>query len=511
MLHNSSDTICAISTPPGQGGIAVIRVSGADAFSICNKIIKSGWGQAPPLQAKTLTFGSIFRGDEILDEVLVSTFKNPFSYTGEDTVEISCHGSLYIQREIIKLLLANGCRLATAGEFTQRAFLNGKIDLSQAEAVGDLIASTSATAHRIAMMQMRGGISNELSALSDKLLHFTSLVELELDFADEDVEFADRSQLKGLALQVETAINRLVDSFEAGNAIKNGIPVAIAGETNAGKSTLLNRLLKEERAIVSDIHGTTRDAIEDTVDIDGLMFRFIDTAGIRETFDAIEQLGIERSFQKIEQASIVLWVIDLTNDTLEPKQIIERTKGKKLIFILNKADLLNNEERNRKTAYYSQFNEDYIVISAKSDPTPRDRLISPQITQINAETRVYAADYQQYNLCKSAKICGQSTYETAPVEYSNITALERKLVETANIPQIGENDVVVANMRHYEALTNALAAIQRVVQGLDACISGDLISLDIRECLFHLGQITGKQISTEDVLGNIFSRFCIGK
>jgi tRNA modification GTPase len=315
------------------------------------------------------------------------------------------------------------------------------------------------------MQQMRGGISAELSALRDKLLHFTSLVELELDFAEEDVEFADRKQLKELALQVETVISRLVDSFEAGNAIKNGISVAIVGETNVGKSTLLNRLLKEDRAIVSDIHGTTRDAIEDIVVIDGLMFRFIDTAGIRETFDIIEQLGIERTFQKIEQASIVLWMVDLIGDTREisrlSKEITSRSEEKKLILILNKADKLTADELSRKTACYDNLNMDRMVMSAKSG--------------------------------------------------AHISALERTLVETAGIPHIGENDVIVANMRHYEALTLALAAIRRVIPGLDGGISGDFLSQDIRECLFHLGQITGRQIGTEEVLGNIFKNFCIGK
>jgi len=459
-----SDTICAVSTPFGQGGIAIIRVSGNDAFAVCDRIFKpyvTQRGQTMPC----MTLGRIFRGDEIIDEVLVSTFHAPHSYTGENTVEINCHGSLYIQQEIIRLLLSAGCRLAAAGEFTQRAFLNGKIDLSQAEAVGDLIASSSEAAHCLAMQQMRGGISAELAALRDKLLNFASLVELELDFAEEDVEFADRKQLKNLALQIETVIRRLAGSFEAGNAIKNGIPVAIVGETNAGKSTLLNSLLKEERAIVSDIHGTTRDAIEDTAVINGLMFRFIDTAGIRETQDDIERLGIERSFMKIEQASIVLWVIDITSDIHEAErlfaQISNRTKGKKLILTLNKADKLTACDRERKTALYSRFNEDYIVISAKSD--------------------------------------------------ADIAALERKLLETANIPQISENDVTITNLRHYEALVKALSAIEQVIKGLEEGVSGDFMAQDIRECIAHLGQITGQQINADDVLGNIFRKFCIGK
>ncbi len=466
-MHNTSDTICAISTPPGQGGIAVIRVSGGEAFYICNKIFKSAKGILLGEGGKgtSISFGHICRGNEIVDEVLASVFHAPHSYTGDDTVEISCHGSLYIQQEVLKLLLDNGSRMATAGEFTQRAFLNGKLDLSQAEAVGDLIVASSAASHRIAMQQMRGGFSHELAVLRDQLLDFTSLVELELDFSDEDVEFADRRQLKDLALQISAVIRRLVDSFSTGNAIKNGIPVAIVGETNAGKSTLLNRLLRDEKAIVSDIHGTTRDVIEDTITVDGLLFRFIDTAGIRETHDTIERLGIERTFQKIEQATIVLWVIDLTNNIQGMNQlaaqIIGRKQGKKLILVLNKDDKLTNEEREQKITYYSRFNEDYIVISAKSD--------------------------------------------------ADIAALEQKLVEVANIPQIGENDTIVTNLRHYEALIKALSTVERIINGLDAGISGDFLSQDIRECLLFLNEITGQQIGTEDILNNIFSKFCIGK
>ena len=460
----TTDTICAISTPSGQGGIAVVRISGVDAYAICSKILnfKAMKGR---VGETSLFFARIFRGEEILDEVLVSTFHAPHSYTGEDVVEISCHGSLYIQQEIIKLLIANGCRLAAAGEFTQRAFFNGKLDLSQAEAVADLIAASSSASHRVAMQQLRGGVSNELDALREKLLNFTSLVELELDFADEDVEFADRTQLMDLALQIAAVISRLADSFSVGNAIKNGISVAIVGETNVGKSTLLNSLLREEKAIVSDVHGTTRDAIEDTIVIDGLLFRFVDTAGIRSTNDAIEQMGIERSFQKIEQAGIALWVIDLTGDTQETsqlaEQIINRDRNKKIILTLNKADMLTEEGIERKTKYYKRFHDDFIVISAKS-PT-------------------------------------------------DVAALERKLVETANIQQTGDNNVIVTNLRHYEALKNALTSVERVIDGMKAGITGDFLSQDIRECLSYLNEITGQQISTDDVLGNIFKNFCIGK
>ncbi|MDR1156473.1 MAG: tRNA uridine-5-carboxymethylaminomethyl(34) synthesis GTPase MnmE [Bacteroidales bacterium] len=467
MFLHPQDTICAVSTPPGQGGIAVIRISGGEAFRICSRIFEpatkalSGDGRG----GASISLGRICRGHEVIDEALVTVFHAPRSYTGEDTVEISCHGSLYIQREILRLLLLAGCRMAAAGEFTQRAFLNGKLDLSQAEAVGDLIAASSAASHRVAMQQMRGGFSHELDALRDRLLNFVALVELELDFGDEDAAFADRRELKELSGQIAAVIRRLADSFGYGNAVKNGIPVAIVGETNAGKSTLLNRLLRDEKAIVSEVHGTTRDAIEDTVTVDGLLFRLIDTAGIRETNDTVEQMGIERALRKMEQASVVLWVIDLTGDVRKTgrlaAQIAARRNGKKLLLILNKADRLTDGERERKTAYYSGWNEEYLVISARED--------------------------------------------------ADIAALERKLVEAAGIPQIGENDVTVTSLRHYEALVKALSAIERVTEGLYSGIFGEFLSQDIRECISHLNGITGKQIGTEEVLGNIFGRFCIGK
>jgi tRNA modification GTPase len=466
MINNS--TICAVSTAPGVGGIAVIRVSGNKAFSITSKLFQPAKATVPVEKQLpyTLSYGKIHTKDgEVLDEVVVGVFHAPNSFTGEDTVEISCHGSVYIQQEILKRLIENGCELAKPGEFTQRAFLNGKMDLSQAEAVADLIASSSAASHRLSINQMRGDFSKELVLLRTQLLDFVSLIELELDFGEEEVEFADRSRLLELAAKIELIINKLVESFRLGNAIKNGIPVVIVGETNAGKSTLLNHLLHEEKAIVSDIHGTTRDAIEDVINIKGITFRFIDTAGIRDTGDAIENLGIERTFQKIDQASIVIWMIDTTHYDKEIEyiadQIVPRTKDKKLIIVFNKIDRLNSEEQ-------AVLDEEFLP-------------------QIPAE-RIYL----------SAK------YKT------NTDILEKTLLKAANLPDINDNDVIVTNLRHYEALSHTLEAIQRAEQGLKANISAELVSQDIRECMHYLGEITG-EITTDEVLGNIFSKFCIGK
>ena len=394
---------------------------------------------------------------------MMALFRTPHSFTGEDTVEITCHGSIYIQQRILQLLIATGCRLARAGEFTQRAFMNGKMDLSQAEAVADLIASTSAGQHRLALSQMRGGFSQELKDLRAKLLHITSLMELELDFADhEELEFADRSELKELAEQIEKVISRLVRSFKVGNAIKNGIPVAIIGETNAGKSTLLNALLNEEKAIVSDIHGTTRDVIEDTMYINGQQFRFIDTAGIRETHDTIESLGIERTFQKLEQADIVLWVIDQSEANQQIAQlsgkILPLCQDKQLILVFNKSDL------------------------AEENPTP-------SLAGFPQQTRVISISAKQKK---------------------GINKLQDLLVESAQIPSLSQNDVIVSNVRHYEALSHALEAIHRVQEGLNNDLSGDFISQDLRECIFHLSDIVG-EVTTDEVLGNIFKHFCIGK
>ena len=463
-----SDTICAVSTASGLGAIAIVRVSGDHAIEMVDSIFQSSRKSFKLNEAKTHTahYGKILNDNaEIIDEVLATVFRAPNSFTGEDSVEIACHGSHYIQQEIIKQLLAKGCRIATHGEFTQRAFANGRMDLSQAEAVADLIACQNKASHRLAMNQMRGGFSREISILRDRLLTFTSLVELELDFSDhEELEFADRSELKALAEEILKKIGGLKNSFSTGNAIKNGIPVSIIGETNAGKSTLLNYLLKEDKAIVSDIHGTTRDVIEDTVIVDGLLFRFIDTAGLRNTSDVIENMGIERSYKMMDKASIVLWVIDASQplhhlDELSVS-IMEHLQDKKLIKVFNKVDLIDGATQQTFSDYYQKFEGDELFISAKHT--------------------------------------------------LNTDQLEELLVKAAQIPEIGENDVMVTNMRHYEALNNAYSAILRVQDGLENNISGDFLSQDIRECLHYLGEITG-EITTDEVLGTIFSRFCIGK
>lgn len=467
-MNMNQNTICAISTAQG-GAVGMIRVSGSEAINITDKIFTpfQSHYRLTERKAYTLTYGRIYDQEEIIDEVLVTVFRAPHSYTGENSTEITCHGSSYILQQVMQLLIKNGCSLAQPGEFTQRAFLNGKMDLSQAEAVADLIASTSAATHRLAISQMRGGFSQELSSLRAQLLDFTAMIELELDFSEEDVEFANRNDLLSLAGSIETVISRLVNSFSVGNVIKNGVPVAIVGETNAGKSTLLNVLLNEEKAIVSDIHGTTRDVIEDTINIGGITFRFIDTAGIRETTDTIETLGIERTFQKIEQAEIVLWVIDAREASAQLSKLSEKirslTANKQLILVFNKVDLIDDQQCSSITKKVEDLFE-------KTPPT----------------------------LFISAK------------HHEKTDKLQQLLTEAAHLPTVTQNDVIVTNVRHYEALSRAQEAIQRVQQGLATNISGDFLAQDIRECIFHLSDIVG-EVTTDQVLGNIFENFCIGK
>ena len=463
---NDQTVICAIATAPGMGAIAVIRLSGKGCIEICDRVFVSPSGKKlTDVRPNTIHFGKLNDGKELIDEVLISVFHAPHSFTGEDSIEISCHGSVYIQQRILQLLISSGARLAAPGEFTQRAFLNGKMDLSQAEAVADLIASSSAAAHSMALSQMRGGFSDELMKLRMELLHITSLLELELDFSEEDVEFADRSELQGIAVGIDTLISRLCASFSLGNVIKNGIPVAIVGNTNVGKSTLLNALLKEERAIVSDIEGTTRDVIEDTINLQGITFRFIDTAGIRHTDDRVENMGIERTFSKIEQARVVLFLIDTTKDTEQFLPYYTQVKehlgpDARLLILLNKTDQIDSAD---------------IILS--------------QITSLSSGEKILP-------------IAAKTGY--------NINHLVDELVSTININALHSGDVIVSNARHYEALSHARLAIERVITGLDSHLSGEFVSQDIRECLHYLGEITG-QITTDEVLGNIFKNFCIGK
>ncbi|WP_338407758.1 tRNA uridine-5-carboxymethylaminomethyl(34) synthesis GTPase MnmE [uncultured Flavobacterium sp.] len=468
MLH--TDSIVALATPSGAGAIAIIRISGEDAIAIGNSVFQSIKGKDLSKQkSHTLHLGHIIDNNKTLDEVLVSIFKGPNSYTGENTIEISCHGSTYIQQQIIQLLLRKGCRMATPGEFTLRAFLNGKLDLSQAEAVADLISSDNEASHQIAMQQMRGGFSNEIAKLREELLNFASLIELELDFAEEDVAFADRTQFHELLNRIEFVLKRLIDSFAVGNVIKNGIPVAIVGEPNVGKSTLLNALLNEERAIVSHIAGTTRDTIEDELVISGIGFRFIDTAGIRETVDVIESIGIRKTFEKIEQAQVVLFLIDslqliIDNENklkIEIEKIKNKFPQKPLVIVINKIDFLDKEQ---------------------------NKLLAEKLSIIN------------YPL--SIKISAKQSI--------GIEELKNQLLSFVNTGALRNNETIVTNTRHYDSLLKALDEIQKVKYALETNLSSDLMAIDIKEALYHFGMITG-QVTNDELLGNIFANFCIGK
>ncbi len=465
MLDQS--TICAISTSPGVGAIAIVRLSGSDAISIADKIYSSpkDGKKLADQNANTIHFGQIVHKGETIDEVVISLFRAPHSFTGENSIEIACHGSVYIQQKLLEILVENGARLALPGEFTQRAFLNGKMDLSQAEAVADVIASSNAAAHKLALNQMRGGFSREINELREQMLHFTAMVELELDFSEEEVEFADRTALRNLTVMIENLLRKLKDSFQLGNAIKNGIPVAIVGETNVGKSTLLNALLNEDKAIVSDIHGTTRDVIEDVVNIHGTAFRFFDTAGIRETKDHIENLGIERTYSKLEQATVVLLVVDTNN----PFDVINNRI---------------NSIRNRISE-----NQTLLIVANKIDTGSPETIQELEVMDLtDNEKMVFIAAKNKRNLDELIAYMTQST--------------------TIDISE--QQDVIVSNARHFEILKNAHEAILRVLNGLDTGITGDFLAQDIRECLHHLGEITG-EISTHEVLGHIFKNFCIGK
>ena len=464
----SQETIVALASPSGAGAIAVIRLSGTGALTIAEQVFQSVSEKSLSKQkTHTIHLGHIVDEGKVLDQVLLSIFKNPHSYTGEDVIEISCHGSTYIQQQIIQLLLRKGCRMAQAGEFTLRAFLNGKLDLSQAEAVADLISSDNEASHQIAMQQMRGGFSNEIAKLREELLNFASLIELELDFAEEDVEFADRSQFSELLTRIEFVLKRLIDSFAVGNVIKNGIPVAIVGEPNVGKSTLLNALLNEERAIVSEIAGTTRDTIEDELVIGGIGFRFIDTAGIRETKDLVESIGIKKTFEKIEQAQVVLYLVESRKSKVESvlpqiEEIKQVHPEKPIIIIFNKIDLLTDIEISEITNALSTF------------------------------------DFRLSTIFISAK------------NNIGIDKLKNQLLSFVNTGALRNNETIVTNTRHYDSLLKALEEIQKVKFGLQSNLSSDLMAIDIKQSLYYFGEITG-EVTNDELLGNIFANFCIGK
>ena len=471
-MTNSEECICALATPAG-GAIGIIRLSGSEAIRLTDKVFVSVSGkQLSAAKPNTLHYGEIKDKDgHTIDDVLVSVFRAPHSYTGEDSTEISCHGSRYILQQVLQRLIEVGCRQAEPGEYTRRAYMNGKMDLSQAEAVADLIASTNKATHQMALSQLKGHFSSELTVLREKLLKMTSLLELELDFSDhEELEFADRSELRALAVEIEKKITTLAHSFETGNALKQGVPVAIVGKTNVGKSTLLNRLLHEEKAIVSNIHGTTRDVIEDTTLIDGITFRFIDTAGIRKTDDVVENIGIERTYQKMEEARIVIWLLDALPTEAEIEDMKEKNLGKKMLMVFNKIDEISFD----KTVLSSDENSQTSSFISLSDE-------NVSILNISARTG------------------------------ENVSDLEQALVKAADIPEITENDVIVTSARHYEALLRADESLSRVLESMDMGMSGDIIAEDLKMVLEELGEITGGQISSQETLNNIFKHFCIGK
>ena len=475
---NQEECICALATPAG-GAIGIIRLSGNNAITITDKIFQSANGKSlEEAKPYTLHYGEIKDKDgNTIDDVLVSVFRAPHSYTGENSTEISCHGSRYILQQVLHRFTEVGCRQAEPGEYTRRAYLNGKMDLSQAEAVADLIASTNKATHKMALSQLKGHFSNELSLLREKLLKMTSLLELELDFSDhEELEFADRSDLQALAEEINHKITTLAHSFETGNALKQGVAVAIVGKTNVGKSTLLNRLLHEEKAIVSDIHGTTRDVIEDTTLIDGITFRFIDTAGIRKTDDVVENIGIERTFQKMEEAKIVIWLLDEQPSASEIEEMKLKNQGKKLLVVFNKMDKFENDN-----LAFDKFTHSCGSDSSEPEASEAESSESEAPLFISARTG------------------------------ENVSSLEQALVRAADIPEITENDVIITSARHYEALLRAHDSLSRVLESMEMGMSGDIIAEDLKMVLEELGEITGGQISSQETLNNIFKHFCIGK
>ena len=497
MYIRNEDTICAPATVPGTGAISVIRVSGPDALRIADKVIRCRRGDISYAKGYTIKFGTVETAPgEVVDEVLVSVFRAPYSYTGENSVEISCHASSYIVSVLMELLYASGARAAEPGEFTQRAFLNGKMDLAQAEAVADVIASQNSAAHRIAFKQMKGGFSSELRTMRGELLELVSLMELELDFSEEEVEFADRSQLDSLLEQIITHVSRLIDSFRLGNAIKNGVPVAIAGATNTGKSTLLNALLGEDRAIVSDVHGTTRDTIEETLNIDGVLFRFIDTAGLRETTEIVEQIGIQRTFKKISEASIVLGMVDLTRDFESTSETVREIvaavdfESQKLVILLNKTDI--SEVNNNVNTINFIVSE----LEAKG--------VKPIIS---AEANIAALDMRKGS---TSTISEAAIIAISAKTGSGINTLRTHLANSQRDLLADSDTTLVTNQRHIQALSDARTSLLRVREGLAAGLPTDLAAQDIREAIYHIGSIVG-EISTDEVLGNIFANFCIGK
>jgi len=467
----------ALATPPGQGAIAIIRLSGAEAISICNQVFHPKDLTKEP--GYTIHYGTIQDGKELIDQVLVSLFVAPKSYTKENLVEISCHGSNFIVQQIIQLLLRNGARLAQAGEFTKRAFLNGQFDLAQAEAVADLIASGTQAAHRTALNQMRGGYSKELQELRESLIHFASMIELELDFSEEDVEFASREQLKQLVEQIQQVTSPLIESFQLGNVIKQGVPTVIVGKPNAGKSTLLNALLNEEKAIVSDIPGTTRDFIEDVITLDGISFRFIDTAGLREPKDAIEKLGVARTYEKLKQAALVIYVVDLT--------------------------ATSQDEINKEQQQLEQQGVPYIMVGNKIDQVGEDLLLTRAVATGSSRAQKLSSGDAGGRGLKTSDIVLLSAKNK-----SNIEELKQRILKAVSLEAVSEDQTLVTNLRHYESLRETTKALEDVLAGIANGITNDLLAVDIRQALHHLGEITG-EITTEDLLENIFSKFCIGK